>query len=351
MIKEITRKALIVLGRNALLALVFQKWRQRHVPIFMLHRIEDTENGVSGHDPELIRECLCFLKDRRYTFLSLSQLVEFINAGELPPKNSVVFTIDDGFYEQASIAVPIFEEFNCPVSIFIISEFSSNNKLPWDYQLEYIFNQVDSQYLAINSDDICFSETINNTNRAEVIQYFRDALKTRDSQYANKITKSIAIDLGVKLTAGAPAGYRPIDWGFIRKCESNFVDFGPHTANHSILSREEHCIMEREMIESWNTLKEQVKKPLDIFCYPTGRKGLDFASREMRAARSIGFRGAVSTNPGYVDVIQDKEHLYSLKRFALPDNLGDFIQLCSWVELLKHKIRTLVVSYTVKIKR
>src|ERR1700722_6235165 len=92
--------------------------RQRIAPIFTLHRFRDVEIGNPGHDPQLLRDNLSWLRANNCSLLSLTELLDRLAEGA-PLKRVVAFTVDDGYAEFARIAAPIFAEFDCPVTVFL----------------------------------------------------------------------------------------------------------------------------------------------------------------------------------------------------------------------------------------
>src|SRR5436853_182232 len=86
--------------------------------IFMLHRFSDADRGVEGVPIESLRARLAFLRRHGFRLGSFQDLLS-----EAPPgKGSaplVLFTVDDGYAEFASVAAPVFAEFDCPVTVFL----------------------------------------------------------------------------------------------------------------------------------------------------------------------------------------------------------------------------------------
>jgi hypothetical protein len=111
--------------------------------------------------------------------------------------------------------------------------------------------------------------------------------------------------------------------------------------DHSVLSCQSLESCQFEIRKSWECLEKELANPLDVFCYPTGRAGVDFDQREMEVVRKEGFRAGLSVTPGDVDYRKDglDGRRFCLNRVAFPSDMDDFIQLCSWVSVLKSKVR------------
>ena len=79
--------------------------------IFMLHRIRNKDLGVEGQDPEALRAGLAYLRARGYELVALEDLMRRLAADAPPVRGAIAFTIDDGYFDHASVGAPIFAEF------------------------------------------------------------------------------------------------------------------------------------------------------------------------------------------------------------------------------------------------
>ena len=96
--------------------------------------------------------------------------------------------------------------------------------------------------------------------------------------------------------------------------------------------------MEKEILDAWQSIENELNNPLRVFCYPTGR-AIDFGEREIEVLKDYGYLGAMSTTPGFVRQKNSSgDQIFSLPRLALPDNMTDFIQYCSWIESAKESL-------------
>ena len=93
-----------------------------------------------------------------------------------------------------------------------------------------------------------------------------------------------------------------------------------------------------EILGSWRALQANIANPVPVFCYPSGREGIDFGDREQDIVKEAGLIGALSADPGYVHLKRSKNNLFALKRFSFPDNMAHFKQYCSWLEYAKERM-------------
>src|SRR5689334_21224101 len=97
----------------------------------MLHRFAMPDLGVSGHEPEVLRGHLEYLRARDYDLLDLGELLERIENNAPFTRRSVVFTVDDGYADFAEVGAPVFAAYDCPVTVFLITDFVSGKLWNW----------------------------------------------------------------------------------------------------------------------------------------------------------------------------------------------------------------------------
>lgn len=307
------------------------------IPIFMLHRMDSGEHTIAGGtQPDHLRRCLQYLVDKNYRFISLQQLVAALRAGQPLPSKAAAFTMDDGFSDQANIAAPVFAEFNCPLTFFVITGMLDQALWPWDAQVAWITETAGITSLETGVAGKSFTLPLGNTfNRRLAKRVLHDAIRELPSDQIDEIIDRIASDAGVAIPEKPPAAYQPMTWEMARQLERNGVQFAPHSVSHRVLSRLDGKSMRQEIRNSWRTLDAELLNPLRVFCYPTGRES-DYGKREIDTLRDDQFLGAVTTTPDFVESSNaSDEQLFRLPRFPLPEQLDDFIQYCSWIEYAK----------------
>lgn len=312
------------------------------VPIFMLHRIANDGQPVAGMtEPGHLRQCLDYLVDHNYTPISLEQLIVALHHKEPIQPKSVVFTMDDGYIDQADIASPIFLEYECPMTFFVITGMLDQAVVPWDAQVSWIVETSKNQSLenCRSVKDLGLSFDVDITRR-ELRRSIQNAMKKLDASTIPGIMQQLANDADVMPPDSPPKQFRPMTWDQARQLEQRGIRFAPHSVTHQILSRLSKKKMETEIVDSWKTIEQELSDPLKVFCYPNGQES-DFGEREIGFLGSNGFLGAVATTPNYVKPKKFTGHqLFCLPRLGLPDNLTDFVQYCMWIEHLRVKKTT-----------
>jgi peptidoglycan/xylan/chitin deacetylase (PgdA/CDA1 family) len=306
--------------------------------IFMLHRFADPERGVEGNDPAALRRSLAYLRRQRYQILDLEEMFQRL-AGEGPPLDrAVAFTIDDGFLEQATVACPVFAEFDCPVTTFVASGFLDGQLWPWWNQVEHIFESTPRTEVQIllGRDRLQYSLVDPGTWRAAREDFTSRCKLVTDEEMRAAILR-LAEAAEVHVPARPPARYLPMSWDQLHECERHGMRFGPHTVTHPVLSRTSDDQSRREIEESWIRLRREAARPVPIFCYPNGNWE-DFGTREMQTLRELGLQGAVSGVPGYAEAgtfAMQPDERYKVRRFCYEAELHYLAQSACGLERLK----------------
>ncbi|HWD63582.1 MAG TPA: glycosyltransferase [Solirubrobacteraceae bacterium] len=92
------------------------------IPVLMYHAFgaEDEDDRYVVRARSLSRQ-MHLLRLLRYKVISFENLVDARRASRLPPRRSLVITIDDGYRDNLQVAYPIFRRFGFPVTIFVVT--------------------------------------------------------------------------------------------------------------------------------------------------------------------------------------------------------------------------------------
>jgi peptidoglycan/xylan/chitin deacetylase (PgdA/CDA1 family) len=315
---------------------------QGRAAIFMLHRFAQPDLGVQGHDTEILRTVLAWLRRERYELVPLADLFRRLG-GEGPPfRRAVCFTIDDGYLDHATIGSPVFAEFDCPVTTFVTTGFLDQRLWFWWDRIEWIFAQSTRGRSRVVLGGVPLEYRWGDAGERDRVRAdFTARCKEVPDLEKGTAILALANDAEVMLPDSPPPPYRPMSWDQLRQCETRGMTFGPHTVTHPVLTRTSDEQSEWELEESWRRLKEEAARPVPVFCYPNGRT-VDFGTRETATLRRLGFHGAVTGVEGYADVRafgRSTESPFRTPRFSYAESLPHMIQYASGLEWVKRQIR------------
>jgi peptidoglycan/xylan/chitin deacetylase (PgdA/CDA1 family) len=303
----------------------------------MLHRFRHPDLNVDGHDPVALRACLAYLRKQGHEISGLQDLLWRLESGERVPRGTIAFTVDDGYVDQASVAAPIFAEFDCPVTTFLATGFLDRTTWMWWDKMRYAFDRTERRAVRVQLGDRILEYAWTSAAECTVVRDdFTRVCKTTPWSQVEAALATLADDLDVIVPTEAPPEYAPMTWDDVRRCERGGMSFGPHTVTHPVLSRTDDARAVRELRESWRRVREEVATPLSVFCYPNGQLG-DAGSREIDLLRREGMSAALLAVPGYVRAGAtpgDDDWKYRVPRFAWPNEVFRVARITSGFERL-----------------
>jgi peptidoglycan/xylan/chitin deacetylase (PgdA/CDA1 family) len=322
-----------------------QPFANGHASIFMMHRFADPDRGNSGHDRETLRASLAYLRRMRYDLVGLAELVRRLEAGDRRISKSVAFTIDDGYADYASVGAPVFEEFDCPATVFIVTGVTDERGWYWWDKLRVAFEIAQHRTLTLHIDGRPL--TLEWTDRATAARAARsviDRMKLVPDAERRRILDSIPGSVHADVPASPPPRDASMSWDEIKRCGEGVTTFGAHTVSHPILARTDDATARAEIETSWRRLQQQTSAAIPVFCYPNGETS-DISAREMQILRDIGITAAVTSQPGYAThgaFTGQPDGPYLVPRFSYGESRTELVQVVSGVERVKRAVRRIV---------
>lgn len=296
---------------------LWRPWTRGAVPILMLHRFTDAREGGPGMPVDTLRRQLSELRRRRIRVMPLTRALDELRAGA-PLKNAMVLTVDDGYADFHDLALPVFSEFDCAVTVFLVSGFLDHRtRLWWD---------TVRMALAQTGREVEASARI-------------EALKQVSDDERLRAVADLCRESGIDPDEPATGRLAPMSWDMVRAAAGRGATFGPHTVSHPILSKTSDQRAEFEIAESWRRVRQETEAAIPVFCYPNGRAE-DQGEREFAVLRRLGLEAGVTTVPGFAssDIVRS-EGVFAVPRFAHPFDLPHLLQLAGGLERLKLSLR------------
>jgi len=289
----------------------------RNGVIFFLHRFECYEGQELGHRVEDLHRTLSALRQSGVDILPIDEVVE-IAVGlreRVHRRPFVAFSIDDCYWDFTEIALPVFREFEAPVTGFVCPGLIDTADWFWWDKVDHLFANLDRE-VQISVRNVQFTMAPTNSPvgfaRRGLLREFLKALPN-DERLLEIQRLSTVVE--VPIPVEPPSQYRLSDWATLQKVESDLVHLGAHTMSHPILRTCSDDVMKYEIAESLRRVRETFRSPSRVFCYPNGTPS-DFGAREEEAVRACGAIGAISTVGGAVQPGSNVKRPYGIPRFA-----------------------------------
>ncbi len=309
-IKDMTKTLLYHFGGYDLLRFI----QRNKVVILMYHRFSEKPEPFKVQK-DVFEKQIVFLK-KKYNFVSLSRYAD-VQSGrrdDLPP-NSIILTIDDGYWDNYTIAYPILKRHSIPATIFITTDFVDKHAWLWANKLEYILKNTNYKQFSFALDGQAVSFDVSNfANWHKTQLRIFNHCATLPNREKDTLLNTLAEELRVDVPEKTQGDFLPLTWDQIREMNANGIDFGSHTCSHPILSRCTKEELEHEIRTSKATIDKMVDKDTVFFCYPNGGSA-DFNQRAVNILRDSGFVAAVTTIAGRNNV--KKQDPFRLRRVSI----------------------------------
>ncbi len=271
--------------------------------IIVMHRFASEDGVHRGHDPAELRLLLSTLRNLGVSLIDVDQAVRLYDdasTSHSPKGLSVAFTVDDGYADLIEFGAPVFAEFDCPVSGFVVPQAVERIDWFWWDKLDWVFRHSDCREVVLETSQgrstVKWSDEISRLSAKALVEA---TLKQLADESMASVLERFAQAAQVAIPSAAPEEYRVLSWEELRSAEGRGLRFGAHSETHPILSRCSNEKSSREIIGSVDAVRTHLLDPVQLFCYPNGTND-DFGEREYRAIKRAGLRYALTTIPGAV---------------------------------------------------
>lgn len=316
----------------------FRMLHRRHALILTYHRF--SVGGASGTLSSTVFEWQIRYLHSRFNVLSLGEFVSCLTRDAPMPPRSAVITIDDGYRDAYEIAFPILRRYRLPATLFVTTSFVDRTGWMWGDKLRYILQYAAdlTRPFTISGRPYSLDSASGSAVGGSRSPTIHTALARLSMEDRDRQIERLAVTLGVTLPELPGAEFEAITWDQAREMDRHGVAIESHTVHHPTLTYLDEPAMRRELIDSRTRLETVLERPVGLLCYPHG----DHNDRVVTAAADAGYRGAVTTVPGFND---RKASPLRLRRIDAPEDVPHFLQSVSGAELLKNRLRGSIVAH------
>lgn len=266
------------------------RWLNRHsLRILMYHRFASRAS--------LERQCGHIRQ--YYTPVTLDQAAHALAGGKPLPARALVVTVDDGYRDCFEIAYPVFQEFEIPATVFVVTRFLDGDYWLWGDRVKYAFRYTPLERTRLQLPDgaVLAHELTDPSARERAATEVKERAKLmcqRDfSTFVDSVTRALDVEI-----PGHPTGeFQAMSWDEARRAAAGGMEIGAHTVSHPILSSlGSSAEIAEEVAGSKRRIEAQLDRPAKHFCYPNGR--MRDIGPATAAVRDAGFATAVTTERG-----------------------------------------------------
>lgn len=220
---------------------------------------------------------------------------------------NISVTFDDGYKDNFLFALPIFKQMNIPATFFVSSGFLNGGWM-WNDGIIEAISKTSKVQLDLTS--IGF-ERFPLYTAAEKISCINDLISR--IKYLETRTRVDMAKRILELASVAEPVHLMMTDEQVKEMHRAGMEIGGHTVNHPILKSADKATARREIFENKEYLESLIGEPIKSFAYPNGKPGKDYGPEHVALVKEAGYKCAVSTAWGRVNMGSDP---FQLPRFT-----------------------------------
>jgi peptidoglycan/xylan/chitin deacetylase (PgdA/CDA1 family) len=211
------------------------------------------------------------------------------------PSRILSITFDDGYKDNAMVALPILNKHKVKATFFISSGFLYGQWMWNDGIFEVISNitknQVQTKFDLSKFDLGSFDlSTIEMKRRA--LDLILEQVKYKPDKNRRKVAKDLLSAFNVP-----PPENLMMREDDIKTLYDAGMEIGGHTISHPILSKLSYQDAHKEIFGCKILLENVIQAPVRTFAYPNGKPVADYTEHTIEIVKKAGYQYAVSTVP------------------------------------------------------
>lgn len=128
--------------------------------IWMLHRVTNTGTALPDMKqyeitPTRLEELLAQYRQEGYRFVSIDEVCEMQQSKHYPSQPFVCVTLDDGYLDNITEALPVLRKYDCPFTIFVTVGLIEGTAQCWWYQSENVTFLSQVQLCQLATEPLC----------------------------------------------------------------------------------------------------------------------------------------------------------------------------------------------------
>ena len=288
--------------------------------ILMFHHVRPPDprgfapNRLLEIAPEFLETVILRVKAAGYDIVSLDSALERIArpaaTGERP---FAVLTLDDGYCDNVSHALPVLERHGAPFTLYVATGFAERTARLWWRELEAAVRLLDEVRVETPAGDLALPARSDAEKSAAFAKIYW-LLRGQGEDVLLDAIAALAEKAGIDGRALVEEAC--LDWnGIATLARHPLCTIGAHTLTHPRLARLPEAAMRREIADSRDAIAARLGLGIRHLSYPVGDPA-SAGPREFAAARAFGFASAVTTRPGMIlDAHADR--LHALPRLSI----------------------------------
>ena len=296
--------------------------------IFMLHRVREAEANTEAENfapnrilevtPQFLDAVITRVRDLGYDCVGLNEAVRRLADGEFA-RPFAVFTLDDGYRDNLTVAAPVFTRHDVPFTVYLATSLADGAADLWWVMLERTIRAAkDLRVRFAEGEERIVSATAAEKRDAWTKIYWRLRAGSEDAMRAE--ISRLAAEHGID--GAAITRELVMSWDEVRALAAlPHATVEAHTAGHFALAKLPEERAREEIARGLARHEAELGRRPIHFSYPYGDPG-SAGPREFALAADFGFRSATTTRKGLVHASHAGK-LMQLPRLSLNGDYQD----------------------------
>jgi peptidoglycan/xylan/chitin deacetylase (PgdA/CDA1 family) len=277
--------------------------------ILIFHRVHPVADPLFPSEPDTRRfDALLGMVRTSFRVLSLRGAVAALRNRSLPPR-ALVITFDDGYADNAEVALPLLVRHGLPATFFVSTGFLDGAGCMWNDALIESVRATTIPELDLGNWGLGRHSLASTSDRQRLIDVLLRHAKYLPPCERNEFVRMI--QGRVRVSGEFPA--LMMSSAQVRALHRAGMEIGGHTISHPILTGLSLDECEREIQSGRQRLEQIFDAPVSLFAYPNGKPRQDYDQRHVALVRQLGFDAAVSTSVGSASADDD---VFQLPRYT-----------------------------------
>ena len=297
--------------------------RRSKLLIFIFHQVLAEPDPLRPYEPDAEQfDWMVQHIARNFSVLPLAEAAARLADGSLPPAAACI-TFDDGYRNNAELALPILLRHGAVATFFVASSFLGQGRM-WNDDLNEAVRQLGSTEVDWHAYGLGAHRLATPADRLHCLETVLPRLKYFPHGERARVARAIARAAGV-----ADESRMMMEADHLARLIAGGMEIGAHTCSHPILSQIGREEARDEIVRGRSELERMTGRPIRLFAYPNGDTRRDLGQRDVDLVRDLGFACAVITDPGFA-VAATNPHM--LPRFTPWDRTpGRFAMRCAMI--------------------
>ena len=283
--------------------------------VYMLHHVtEKNPNGIPTNEdlkvsPAFLEKIILAYQAKGFSFISLDELSVILSSSQKHKRPFIAFTIDDGYLDNYTHALPIFERHQVPFAIFVAIDFIDQKAvLWWDVLEELVLHNDIIHYNKQSFPCHTFQE------KWDTFRIIReDILKYDQSQLIESLQKAFH---NYHIDWLKPIREKAMTWDQIKELSQHpLCTIGGHTVSHPALNQLSDDDFRQEVRVGIEKLESVTGQKINHFAYPYGSPN-EIDEREYRLINEFNFKTSFIAYGGCITE-KNKNNITHLPRVYL----------------------------------